>query len=116
VNNQLPDDQGTSIHWHGMFQTNSSWMDGTVGVTQCAIPAGQSFTYNFTITDQRGTYWWHSHVKGQYTDGIVGPLIIHDPNESILNDYDEDIVVMISGEYQSLILFIVYYFFFFPFP
>jgi Multicopper oxidase len=98
VNNQLPDGQGTSIHWHGMFQTNTTWMDGTVGVTQCPVPPGKSFTYNFTITEQRGSYWWHSHAKGQYTDGIVGPLIVHDPNEDFMNDYDEDIVVMISGK------------------
>ncbi|KAI9280823.1 Cupredoxin [Umbelopsis sp. AD052] len=102
VNNQLPDGQGTSIHWHGMFQTNTTWMDGTVGVTQCPIPPGESFTYNFTISDQRGTYWWHSHAKGQYTDGIVGPLIVHDPNEGFMNDYDEDIIVMISDWYHEL--------------
>ena len=85
-----------------MFQTNTTWMDGTVGVTQCPIPPGKSFTYNFTITDQRGTYWWHSHAQGQYTDGIVGPLIVHDPNEGFMNDYDEDIIVMISGECRNI--------------
>jgi FtsP/CotA-like multicopper oxidase with cupredoxin domain len=75
-------------------------MDGTVGVTQCPIPPGQSFTYNFTVPDQRGTYWWHSHAAAQYTDGIHGPLIIHDPNESFINQYDEDIIVMLSGMYM----------------
>lgn len=88
-----------------MFQTNTTWMDGTVGVTQCPIPPGKSFTYNFTITEQRGTYWWHSHAQGQYTDGIVGPLIVHDPNEGFMNEYDEDIIVMISGNCHNIISF-----------
>lgn len=98
VNNQLPDGQGTSIHWHGMYQANSNWMDGTVGVTQCPIPPGQSFTYNFTVSEQRGTYWWHSHMQAQYTDGILGPLIIHDPSEPSIDEYDEDLVMILTGK------------------
>ena len=39
----------TSIHVHGMFQNGTSEMDGPVGVNQCAIPPGKSFTYNFTV-------------------------------------------------------------------
>ena len=31
-------DAGTSIHWHGMHQKNSPWMDGVANVTQYAIP------------------------------------------------------------------------------
>lgn len=80
-----------------MFQADSNWMDGTVGVTQCPISPGQSYTYNFTVPNQHGTYWWHSHQKGQYTDGILGPLIIHDPNERNNTQYDEDLIVMLSG-------------------
>lgn len=45
----------TAIHWHGIFQNGSSWMDGTSGVTQCPIAAGRSFQYNFTVKDQSGT-------------------------------------------------------------
>ncbi|CAO3682118.1 unnamed protein product [Umbelopsis vinacea] len=54
------------------------------------------------FTGMRGTYWWHSHAAAQYTDGIHGPLIIHDPNESIINQYDEDIIVMLSDWYHEL--------------
>ncbi|KAG2179873.1 hypothetical protein INT43_003659, partial [Umbelopsis isabellina] len=99
VNNQLPDGQGTSIHWHGMYQTDSNWMDGTVGVTQCPIPPGQSFTYNFTVSEQRGTYWWHSHMQAQYTDGILGPLVIHDPSEPSISEYDEDLVMILTADW-----------------
>jgi FtsP/CotA-like multicopper oxidase with cupredoxin domain len=38
---------GTAIHWHGMFQNGTNWMDGTAGITQCPIPPnGGKFTYN----------------------------------------------------------------------
>ncbi|KAG0214798.1 hypothetical protein BGX28_001433 [Mortierella sp. GBA30] len=92
---------GTAIHWHGMFQNGTNWMDGTMGVTQCAIPPGQSFTYNFTVPNQWGTYWWHAHAASQYIDGLVGPLIIHSPDEPHLNSYDEDIIMMISDYYHT---------------
>lgn len=57
VKNKLPK-VGTSIHWHGLFQNGTAWMDGPAGVTQCPIPDGGSFTYKFKIEGQYGTYWW----------------------------------------------------------
>ena len=42
--------QSTSIHFHGLFQNGTSHMDGPPGVTQCAIPPGAHFTYNFTVS------------------------------------------------------------------
>jgi iron transport multicopper oxidase len=41
--------QSTSIHFHGLFMNGTSHMDGVVGTTQCGIPPGASFTYNFTV-------------------------------------------------------------------
>ncbi|KAG0270935.1 hypothetical protein BGZ95_001345 [Linnemannia exigua] len=92
---------GTAIHWHGMFQNGTNWMDGSGGVTQCPIPPGQSFTYNFTVPQQWGTYWWHAHAASQYVDGIVGPFVIHSPDEAHLKQYDEDVIVMLSDYYHT---------------
>lgn len=92
---------GTAIHWHGMFQNGTNWMDGSVGITQCPIPPGQSFTYNFTVPNQWGTYWWHSHAASQYIDGIYGPLIIHSPDEPHLAEYQEDVIMMIADHYHT---------------
>jgi iron transport multicopper oxidase len=39
----------TSVHWHGMFQNGTSYMDGPPMVNQCEIPIGGSVTYNFTV-------------------------------------------------------------------
>ncbi|EXC01489.1 hypothetical protein L484_022066 [Morus notabilis] len=51
-----------SIHWHGIRQLRTGWADGPAYITQCPIQPGQSYVYNFTITGQRGTLWWHAHI------------------------------------------------------
>jgi FtsP/CotA-like multicopper oxidase with cupredoxin domain len=96
----------TSIHWHGLFQNGTNWMDGTVGVTQCPIAPGHSFTYRFNVTGQSGTYYYHSHVSMQASDGLVGPLVIHARNgeekEMQKVPYEEDRVVMLSDYYYDV--------------
>lgn len=52
VENQLGN-QTTSLHFHGLFMNGTSHMDGPPGVTQCPIPPGASFTYNFTVRRRR---------------------------------------------------------------
>src|SRR6266536_4023832 len=47
VTNQLTN--ATTVHWHGLYQNGTNWMDGTTGITQCPIPPGTSFLYNFTV-------------------------------------------------------------------
>ncbi|KAK7305355.1 hypothetical protein VNO77_43260 [Canavalia gladiata] len=51
-----------SIHWHGVRQLRTGWADGPAYITQCPIQPGQAFVYNFTLTGQRGTLWWHAHI------------------------------------------------------
>lgn len=89
VNNRLP--APTSIHWHGLLVP--SLQDGVPEVTQLPIPAGMSQYYEFMLK-QSGTYWYHSHQGVQEQAGLVGPLIIYDPNER--QDYDHDEVVFLS--------------------
>ncbi|KAL0375224.1 UNVERIFIED_CONTAM: Laccase-2 [Sesamum radiatum] len=79
-----------TLHWHGVRQLRSGWADGPAYVTQCPIQTGQSYTYNFTITGQRGE-WWNvdpeavinqalqtgggPNVSDAYTiNGLPGPL------------------------------------------
>jgi iron transport multicopper oxidase len=38
----------------------------------------------------QGTYWYHSHYKNQYCDGLRGVLIIDDPNDPQKYLYDVD--------------------------
>ena len=38
----------------------------------------------------QGTYWYHSHYKAQYCDGLRGPLVIYDPDDPNTRLYDVD--------------------------
>lgn len=49
LHNQM-DAEVTSLHWHGLFQNGTTHMDGAAGVSQCGVPPGGSFTYNFTVS------------------------------------------------------------------
>ncbi|TAQ91365.1 hypothetical protein B7494_g287 [Chlorociboria aeruginascens] len=87
---------GTSVHWHGLRQLGSVEMDGVVGVTQCPIAPGDSFTYRFNTT-QYGTSWYHSHYSLQYSDGLRGPLTIYGPSSS---EYDEAINPLLISDWN----------------
>ncbi|XP_010558158.1 PREDICTED: laccase-11 [Tarenaya hassleriana] len=51
-----------SIHWHGLKQYRNGWADGPAYITQCPIQTGHSYVYDFNVTGQRGTLWWHAHI------------------------------------------------------
>jgi len=50
---------------------------------------------------QPGTYWYHSHTKSQYPDGLRGMLVINDPESPYLSHYDEEIVLSLSDWYHD---------------
>ncbi|KAH0877708.1 hypothetical protein HID58_065102 [Brassica napus] len=64
-----------TIHWHGVFQLKSPWMDGANMITQCPIQPRNNFTYRFDITGQEGTLFWHAHVVNLRAT-LHGALII----------------------------------------
>ncbi|KAK5628579.1 hypothetical protein RRF57_004294 [Xylaria bambusicola] len=90
----------TGMHFHGINQINSNAMDGSVGSSQCPLPPNYSITYSFTA-NEAGTYWYHSHNMGQYPDGFRGPLIIHNPDDPYISDYDVDMVLTVSDWYHK---------------
>jgi len=65
-----------TIHWHGINQVMTNWADGVVGITQCSLAMGDSYTYEFTLIDQVGTYFWHAHVSWLRAT-VYGAIIIH---------------------------------------
>nr|AAR00925.1 laccase [Trametes sp. C30] len=94
----------TTIHWHGFFQKGTNWADGAAFVNQCPISAGNSFLYDFTATDQAGTFWYHSHLSTQYCDGLRGPMVVYDPDDphASLYDVDDDsTVITLSDWYHT---------------
>ncbi|KAI0069818.1 Cupredoxin [Panus rudis PR-1116 ss-1] len=92
----------TSIHWHGLFQNQTNFYDGTAGITECGIPPGQFLVYNFTLGEFSGTTWWHAHST-QYTDGISGALIVYptDPAPKGFPSWDQDLVVQVNDWYHT---------------
>ncbi|KAH9998722.1 laccase [Russula vinacea] len=98
-------DLATSIHWHGIFQHHTNFVDGAASVTQCPIVPNESFLYRFNALSQSGTYWYHSHFSNQYCDGLRGALIIYDPDDpqSYLYDCDDaDTVITLADWYHYL--------------
>lgn len=74
--------EGISIHWHGMHQKQSPWMDGVGFLSQAPIVPGAHFDYIFRAYPP-GTHWYHSHVGAQRTDGLFGGLIIMERKHSL---------------------------------
>ncbi|PYI00346.1 hypothetical protein BO78DRAFT_355831 [Aspergillus sclerotiicarbonarius CBS 121057] len=109
VKNKLPVD--TSLHWHGILQQGTPDMDGVPGVTQYPIPPGGNFTYKFSVNSQYGFFWYHTHVRAYYNDGIRGPLLIHPsparvrPFEKLANTtYERDALLEAERKATNILL------------
>ncbi len=89
-----------TVHWHGVYQTNTWPHDGVPDVTQRGIEPGDSFTYKFVV-DKPGTLWYHCHVNvSEHVGlrGMWGPLIV-DPKDPIPVEktVTKDAILMFSG-------------------
>lgn len=93
VHNKLQ--ESTSVHWHGMRIRND--MDGVPYLTQDPIPAGQSFTYEFTPTPA-GTHMYHSHHNStkQVAMGLLGALIVEPRDKSREPRYDKEQILVLN--------------------
>ena len=60
---------------HGIKQFRNGWADGPAYITQCPIQTGSSYSYDFNITGQRGTLWWHAHILWLRAT-VYGALVI----------------------------------------
>ncbi|ODV64382.1 ferroxidase FET3 [Ascoidea rubescens DSM 1968] len=98
-------DTNTTLHFHGIWQNHTNQMDGGDMISNCPIPPGGTFIYNFTL-EQSGLYWYHSHTAGQFADGFRAPFVIHDKNTTSGEDefpyeYDEEVILTISDWYHQ---------------
>lgn len=91
VQNLLDDHGELTIHWHGIHQVDTPFMDGVPKVTQCPIPYGSSFVYTFNAA-QSGTHFWHAHSGLQRADGCAGTLVVRQPLQTDVhqNNYEID--------------------------
>ncbi|NAR57225.1 multicopper oxidase domain-containing protein [Acinetobacter haemolyticus] len=101
VHNKLKN-QDSSIHWHGLILPGI--MDGVPGFNQFdGIAPSKTYEYKFKVR-QNGTYWYHSHSKGQEQEGLYGPLVIYPKNRTPLTvdeKTDKDYVVLLSDFHDS---------------
>lgn len=51
--------------------------------------------------DDTGTYWYHSHVGSQYTEGLWGVLIVHPKNHITSKNQIPEIVLTVSDWYHK---------------
>ena len=112
VTNKLKSEEVT-IHWHGLQQRGSPFMDGVPFLAQCPIAVGQTFVYRFTVP-HKGTYWYHSHVGSQRSKGLFGAFVVRankplEMDEHIMtlqewnHDWDSDMedAKMVFGGYEN---------------
>lgn len=96
-----------SIHFHGINQRGTPYMDGMPGVNQWPIPPGGSFFYNFSVPDQYGQYWYHAHFKEYLSDGVRGPIYVH-PAQNVSRPYSQvssnanDVAAMMAAEQSPI--------------
>ncbi|KAK8563855.1 hypothetical protein V6N12_035991 [Hibiscus sabdariffa] len=91
-----------SIHWHGIRQLRTGWADGPAYITQCPIPTGQSYVYNFTITGQRGTLLWHAHIL--WLRSTVHGAVVILPKRGVPYPFpkpDKEVVVLLAEWWKS---------------
>ncbi|KAH7862317.1 hypothetical protein Vadar_002900 [Vaccinium darrowii] len=97
VTNESP--YNATIHWHGVRQKLSCWSDGPSYITQCPIQTGHTFTYEFTLLQQKGTLLWHAHVSWLRAT-VHGAIVIY-PKTGVpypfVYPYEEHIIIL--GEY-----------------
>lgn len=92
--NELP--ESSIIHWHGLHVPEMA-----DGHPRLAIKTSETYTYDFTVLDRAGMYWYHPHPHGrtgpQVYFGLAGLFIVTDNEEDELNlpsqEYDVPIVL-----------------------
>ncbi len=93
VTNRLP--APTSVHWHGVILPCG--MDGVSGLTQPAIPPGETFLYEFTFADS-GTFMYHSHhdTMTQEGMGLAGMIVVHKRETDPAQRPDRDFPILLQ--------------------
>ncbi|XP_045167091.2 uncharacterized protein LOC123530385 [Mercenaria mercenaria] len=74
-----------TVHFHGLHQRNTPWMDGVAFVTQCPILPGQTFVHRFNAYPP-GTAMYHAHIGDQRSMGLYGPVIVRPTKNPIIED------------------------------
>lgn len=93
VTNKLP--APTTVHWHGVLIVCG--MDGVAGITQPAIPPGETFLYEFVFPDS-GTFMYHPHFDSMTQEGmgLTGMILVHKREPDIEKRPNRDFAIMLQ--------------------
>lgn len=72
-------DESLLFTWSGIQMRRNSWQDGVLG-TNCPIPAGWNFTYQFQVKDQIGSFFYSPSLNFQRASGGFGPVVVNNRN------------------------------------
>ena len=77
--NDIPEE--SIVHWHGLHVPEAA-----DGHPRFVIERGETYTYEFRVDDEAGTYWYHPHPHGrtgpQAYRGLAGLIVIGDEGEA----------------------------------
>ncbi|CAL3967584.1 unnamed protein product [Diplocarpon coronariae] len=89
------ENNGTSLHFHGIRQNFTNQMDGVASITQCPTAPGETIVYTWRAT-QYGSTWYHSHFALQAWEGVLGGIVINGPASA---NYEHDLGVMFLNDW-----------------
>ncbi|GJN07867.1 hypothetical protein PR202_ga25735 [Eleusine coracana subsp. coracana] len=69
-------DEPLLLTWNGVQQRKSAWQDGVLG-TNCAVPPGWNWTYQFQVKDQVGSFFYFPSTPMHRAAGGYGALTIN---------------------------------------
>ncbi|KAJ5167379.1 Laccase abr2 [Penicillium canariense] len=86
----------------GIEQIGTPWSDGVPGMSQRVIQANRAFRYRWTAK-QYGAYFYHAHHRGQFEDGLYGPIYITPSSSearpfSLITSNNTQIQAMLTAE------------------
>jgi blue copper oxidase len=99
-------DETSIVHWHGLaVDTNND------GHPHYAVGSGETYDYQFKVSNRAGTYWYHPHPhhlagKQMYL-GLAGLLLVEDRDEAALRQAlaldlgDADVPLLIQDKSLS---------------
>ncbi|XP_058104577.1 monocopper oxidase-like protein SKU5 [Magnolia sinica] len=100
VRNNL--DEPMLITWNGIQHRRNSWQDGVLG-TNCPIPVGWNWTYQFQVKDQIGSFFYFPSLSFQRAAGGYGGIIVN--NRAVVplpfSKPDGEITIFIGDWYNS---------------
>ncbi|KAF6144291.1 hypothetical protein GIB67_024518 [Kingdonia uniflora] len=100
VKNHL--DEPLLLTWDGIQHRKNSWQDGVPG-TNCPIPVGWNWTYQFQVKDQIGSFFYFPSLDFQKASGGYGGITIH--NRDVIpvpfGTPDGDITIFLSDWYTK---------------